>query len=127
MSKLNVPVLVVDDQALMRKIVRKLLSHIGFTRITDVADGDEALAVLRTAPHGLVISDWNMDKMSGIELLAAIRADATLKNLPFILATAEGKPEHVLAAKEAGASGYIVKPFDVDSLKSKIESVLGVL
>jgi two-component system chemotaxis response regulator CheY len=111
----------------MRKIVRKLLSHIGFTRITDVADGDEALAVLRTAPHGLVISDWNMDKMSGIELLAAIRADATLKNLPFILATAEGKPEHVLAAKEAGASGYIVKPFDVDSLKSKIESVLGVL
>jgi len=127
MSKLNVPVLVVDDQALMRKIVRKLLSHIGFTRITDVADGDEALAALRTAPHGLVISDWNMDKMSGIELLAAIRADATLKNLPFILATAEGKPEHVLAAKEAGASGYIVKPFDVDSLKSKIESVLGVL
>jgi two-component system, chemotaxis family, chemotaxis protein CheY len=127
MSKLNVPVLVVDDQALMRKIVRKLLSHIGFTRITDVADGDEALAALRTAPHGLVISDWNMDKMSGIELLAAIRADATLKNLPFILATAEGKPEHVLAAKEAGANGYIVKPFDVDSLKSKIESVLGVL
>jgi len=127
MSKLNVPVLVVDDQALMRKIVRKLLSHIGFARITDVADGDEALAALRKAPHGLVISDWNMDGMSGLELLAAIRGDQALKDLPFILATAEGKPEHVVAAKEAGASGYIVKPFDADTLKSKIESVLGTL
>ena len=127
MSKLNVPVLVVDDQALMRKIVRKLLAHIGFTRITDVADGEEALAALKTAPHGLVISDWNMDKMSGLELLGFIRADETLKHVPFILATAEGKPEHVLAAKEAGASGYIVKPFDADTLKGKIESVLGPL
>ena len=127
MSKLNVPVLVVDDQALMRKIVRKLLSHIGFTRITDVADGQEALNTLRTAPHGLVISDWNMDTMSGLELLGAVRSDPKLKDLPFILATAEGKPEHVMAAKEAGANGYIIKPFDADSLRSKIESVLGAL
>lgn len=127
MSKLSLPILVVDDQDSKRQILRKQLSHIGFSRVVDVADGEEALNALRRARHGLVISDWKLGRMNGLELLAAIRADAKLKDLPFILATAEAKPEQVLAAKEAGASGYLVKPFDVDSLRSKLQAVLGAL
>ena len=127
MSKLNLPVLVVDDQAPKRKAMRQMLAHIGFSRVVDVADGEEALSALRRARHGLVISDWTLEKMNGLELLATIRADAKLKDLPFILATAEAKPEQVLAAKDAGASGFIVKPFDVESLRTKIQMGLGVL
>ena len=107
--------------------MRQMLAHIGFSRVVDVADGEEALSALRRARHGLVISDWTLEKMNGLELLATIRADAKLKDLPFILATAEAKPEQVLAAKDAGASGFIVKPFDVESLRTKIQMGLGVL
>ena len=127
MSKLNIPVLVVDDHATMRRILRQLLSQIGFTKIEEAADGTGALAMLRAAPFGLVISDWNMAPMSGIELLVEVRKDANLKDLPFILATAESKPENVIAAKKAGANNYIVKPFNAETLRSKIQSVIGTI
>ena len=127
MSKLNIPVLVVDDHATMRRILRQLLSQIGFTKIEEAADGTGALAMLRATPFGLVISDWNMAPMSGIELLVEVRKDANLKDLPFILATAESKPENVIAAKKAGANNYIVKPFNAETLRSKIQSVIGTI
>lgn len=127
MSKLSIPVLVVDDHATMRRILRQLLSQIGFTKIEEAADGTGALAMLRAEPFGLVISDWNMAPMSGIELLIEVRKDPKLKELPFILATAESKPENVIAAKKAGANNYIVKPFNAETLRGKIQSVLGTI
>lgn len=126
MGKINIPVLVVDDYTTMRRIIRNLLEQIGFHDIDDAEDGTAALVKLRGRSFGLVISDWNMAPMSGLELLKAVRADASLKGLPFIMVTAEGKPENVLAAKQAGVNQYISKPFTVDILSKKIDSVLGV-
>ncbi|MDE1149353.1 MAG: response regulator [Azospirillaceae bacterium] len=120
-------VLVVDDYATMRRIVRNLLTQIGFTNIEEAADGAEALGKLRAAPVGLVISDWNMEPMTGLQLLKEVRADVRLKGTPFIMVTAESKTENVVAAKEAGVNNYIVKPFNAETLKKKIESVLGTL
>jgi len=118
-------VLVVDDYATMRKIVRNLLVQIGYTKIEEAADGVAALAKLREAKVGLVICDWNMEPMTGLQLLKEIRADAKLNAIPFIMVTAESKTENVVAAKQAGVNGYLVKPFNADTLKKKIESVLG--
>ncbi len=126
MGKINIPVLVVDDYTTMRRIIRNLLEQIGFHDIDDAEDGTAALVKLRSRSFGLVISDWNMAPMSGLELLKAVRADANLKGLPFIMVTAEGKPENVLAAKQAGVNQYISKPFTVDILSKKIDTVLGV-
>jgi two-component system chemotaxis response regulator CheY len=120
-------VLVVDDYATMRRIVRNLLQQIGFNNIDDAGDGSSALAKLREGPVGLVVSDWNMEPMSGLQLLREIRADVRLKHLPFLMVTAESKSENVVAAKEAGVSGYIVKPFNAATLKQKLESVIGPL
>jgi two-component system chemotaxis response regulator CheY len=117
-------VLIVDDYATMRHILRGLLQQIGFTNIDDAADGTSALAKLREQPFDLVISDWNMEPMSGLALLKEVRADNALKNLPFIMVTAESKVENVVAAKEAGVSNYIVKPFNADTLKKKIEAAV---
>jgi two-component system chemotaxis response regulator CheY len=122
---LNTKVLVVDDYATMRRILHSLLLQIGFKHIDDAGDGGAALAKLRDGCFGLVISDWNMAPMSGLQLLQEVRADSQLRDVPFIMVTAESKTENVAAAKEAGVSNYIVKPFNADTLKKKIEAVLG--
>ncbi|HEY0834131.1 MAG TPA: chemotaxis response regulator CheY [Azospirillum sp.] len=118
-------ILVVDDYATMRRIVRNLLTQIGYTDIDEAGDGVQALAKLREAKFGLVISDWNMEPMTGLQLLKEIRADAKLAPLPFIMVTAESKTENVIAAKQAGVNNYIVKPFNAETLKMKIQAVIG--
>ncbi|MBX6367226.1 MAG: chemotaxis response regulator CheY [Rhodospirillales bacterium] len=127
MSKLNTKILVVDDYSTMRKIVRNVLGQIGFSNVDEAGDGTAALEKLKLGGYGLVISDWNMEPMSGLELLKSVRANNALKDTPFIMVTAEGKPENVVTAKEAGVNNYIVKPFSPDVLKKKIEAVLGPL
>ena len=118
-------ILVVDDYATMRRIVRNLLTQIGFSDIEEAGDGVTALAKLRESKFGLVISDWNMEPMTGLQLLKEIRADNKLNATPFIMVTAESKTENVVAAKEAGVNNYIVKPFNADTLKQKMTSVFG--
>jgi two-component system chemotaxis response regulator CheY len=118
-------ILVVDDYATMRRIVRNLLTQIGFNDIEEAGDGVTALAKLRESKFGLVISDWNMEPMTGLQLLKEIRADNKLSGTPFIMVTAESKTENVVAAKEAGVNNYIVKPFNADTLKQKITAVVG--
>jgi two-component system, chemotaxis family, chemotaxis protein CheY len=122
---LNAPVLVVDDYQTMIRIIRNLLKQLGFENVDEAADGAEALAKMRARKYGLVISDWNMEPMTGYELLREVRADELLKPTPFIMVTAESKTENVIAAKKAGVNNYIVKPFNVQTLKSKMASVLG--
>ena len=117
------PVLVVDDYNTMIRIIRNLLKQIGFSDIDDAADGSAALARMREKKYGLVISDWNMEPMTGYELLKEVRADPGLSKTPFIMVTAESKTENVIAAKKAGVNNYIVKPFNAATLKSKIEAV----
>ena len=118
-------ILVVDDYATMRRIVRNLLGQIGYTDVDEAGDGVTALQKLRENKYGLVISDWNMEPMTGLQLLKEIRADVKLNATPFIMVTAESKTENVFAAKQAGVNNYIVKPFNADTLKTKIQSVLG--
>ena len=118
-------ILVVDDYATMRRIVRNLLTQIGFSDIEEAGDGVTALAKLRESKFGLVISDWNMEPMTGLQLLKEIRADNKLNATPFIMVTAESKTENVVAAKEAGVNNYIVKPFNAATLKTKLASVIG--
>jgi two-component system chemotaxis response regulator CheY len=119
------PILVVDDYHTMVRIIRNLLKQLGFEDVDDAADGTTALEKLQQKPYGLVISDWNMEPMTGYELLRHVRADDRLKAMPFIMVTAESKTENVIAAKKAGASNYIVKPFNAQTLKNKIEAVCG--
>ena len=118
-------VLVVDDYGTMRRIMRNLLGQIGFVHVEEAVDGSSALELLRGRNFDLVISDWNMEPMSGLELLKAVRADARFQHLPFIMITAANKADNVVAAKMAGVSNYIVKPFTADTLKRKIDTVLG--
>jgi two-component system chemotaxis response regulator CheY len=120
-------VLVVDDYNTMRRILRNLLSQIGFNNVEEAEDGSTGLRKMRERSFGLVISDWNMQPMSGLEFLKEVRSDGQLKETPFIMITAESKTENVVAAKAAGVSNYIVKPFNADTLKKKIEAVLGEL
>lgn len=117
-------ILIVDDYKTMLRIIRNLLKQIDFNNVEEASDGGEALAKLRGGQFGLVISDWNMQPMTGLELLQEVRSDARLKNTPFIMITAESKAENVVAAKQAGVSNYIVKPFNAETLKEKIEKVL---
>ena len=118
-------ILVVDDYNTMRRIIRNLLKQLGFEHVDEAAHGGEAIIKLREKAFGLVISDWNMEPVTGMELLKQVRADEKLKNLPFIMVTAESKPENVIAAKQAGVSNYIVKPFNAETLKTKMSSVIG--
>jgi two-component system chemotaxis response regulator CheY len=118
-------VLVVDDYSTMRRIIRNLLAQIGFADVDEAPDGPTALRKLQTGGFTLVISDWNMEPMTGLQLLQEVRGSAQLKDLPFIMVTAESKTDNVVAAKEAGVSNYIIKPFNAETLKKKIESVLG--
>ena len=122
---LSMPVLVVDDYKTMIRIIRNLLGQLGFTNIDEAEDGKSALDKLREQKFGLVISDWNMEPMTGYELLREVRADEKLKATPFIMITAESKTENVIAAKKAGVNNYIVKPFNAATLKGKLTAVLG--
>jgi len=117
-------VLIVDDYKTMLRIIRNLLKQIDFNNVEEATDGSEALTKLRSGNFGLVISDWNMQPMTGLELLQDVRQDSRLKGLPFIMITAESKTENVVAAKQAGVSNYIVKPFNAETLREKIEKVL---
>lgn len=121
----NMNVLIVDDYKTMLRIIRNLLKQLGFNNVDEATDGAMALQMLRVGTYGLVISDWNMEPMTGLQLLREVRADAKLKPTPFIMVTAESKSENVIAAKEAGVSNYIVKPFNAETLKTKMSSVLG--
>ncbi len=122
---MSMPILIVDDYKTMLRIIRNLLKQLGFTNVDEATDGSAALQKLRDKEYSLVISDWNMEPMSGMQLLTEVRADTKLKDLPFIMITAESKTENVIAAKEAGVSNYIVKPFNAATLKTKLTAVLG--
>jgi two-component system chemotaxis response regulator CheY len=120
---LSMSVLVVDDYNTMIRIIRNLLKQLGFENIDDASDGSAALNKMRSKKYGLVISDWNMEPMTGYDLLREVRADPNLATTPFIMITAESKTENVIAAKKAGVNNYIVKPFNAATLKTKIEAV----
>jgi two-component system chemotaxis response regulator CheY len=122
----SIPILIVDDYNTMIRIIRNLLRQLGFEQIDEANDGTMALAKMRTRNYGLVISDWNMEPMTGYDLLQEVRADPNLAQVPFIMVTAESKTENVIAAKRAGVSNYIVKPFNAQTLKSKIDAVFSV-
>jgi len=122
---LSMPVLVVDDYQTMIRIIRNLLNQLGFKNIEEAKDGKQALEKLNAGKFGLVISDWNMEPMTGYELLQQVRASDKLKATPFIMVTAESKTENVIAAKKAGVNNYIVKPFNAETLKGKLKAVLG--
>lgn len=120
----NINILIVDDYKTMLRIIRNLLRQLDFNNVDEATDGAQALSMLRAGNYGLVISDWNMQPMTGLQLLQEVRADTRLRNTPFIMVTAESKTENVIAAKQAGVSNYIVKPFNAETLKEKIEKVL---
>ena len=120
---LSMPVLVVDDYNTMVRIIRNLLRQLGFENVDDANDGTVALEKMRIRKYGLVISDWNMEPMTGYDLLQQVRADPNLQQTPFIMVTAESKTDNVIAAKKAGVSNYIVKPFNAQTLKTKIDAV----
>ena len=122
---MNMPILIVDDYKTMLRIIRNLLKQLGFDNVDEAMDGSAALQRLRDKPYSLVISDWNMEPMSGLQLLKEVRADDRLKDLPFIMITAESKTENVVAALRAGVNNYIVKPFNAATLKTKLSAVIG--
>ena len=113
-------VLVVDDFATMRRIVRNQLEEIGFRDIADAKDGESALRLMRDHDFHLIISDWNMEPMSGIEFLRRVRKTNKYKRTPFIMVTAESKAENVREARQAGVTNYIIKPFTAATLRQKI-------
>ncbi len=119
------PILVVDDYSTMVRILRNLLKQLGYENVDDASDGSQALAMIQKKQYGLVISDWNMEPMTGYDLLRQVRARAETVRLPFIMVTAESKTENVIAAKKAGVNNYIVKPFNAQTLKGKIDAVFG--
>ena len=118
-------VLVIDDYKTMIRIVRNLMDQLGFKNVDEAADGATALNMIRNKDYGLVLSDWNMQPMTGFDLLKAVRADERTKTLPFVMVTAEAKTENVIAARQAGCNNYIIKPFTLAVLKQKLTTVLG--
>ena len=125
----DLPILIVDDYKTMLRIVRGLLNQLGFSNIEEASDGQRALDMVTQRPtaYGLVISDWNMQPVSGLDLLKGVRANPNTARLPFIMVTAEARPENVVAAKAAGVNNYIIKPFTAAVLKQKLTAVLGEL
>jgi len=123
MADKNMKFLVVDDFSTMRRIVRNLLKELGFNNADEAEDGVAALQKLRNGGFDFVVSDWNMPNMTGLELLKAIRADADLKHLPVLMVTAEAKKENIIEAAQAGASGYVVKPFTAATLEEKLNKI----
>jgi len=121
----NMRILIVDDYSTMLRILRNLLRQIDFMNVEEATDGEQAMLKLAAQSHDLIISDWNMKPMTGLDLLRKVRGDMRFKHIPFIMVTAESKTENVVAAKQAGVSNYIVKPFNSETLKGKIMSVFG--
>ena len=119
----NMKFLVVDDFSTMRRIVRNLLKELGFTNVEEAEDGVVALQKLNGGNIEFVVTDWNMPNMTGLELLVNIRKDPALKHLPVLMVTAEAKKENIIAAAQAGASGYVVKPFTAATLEEKLNKV----
>lgn len=123
MFNLKLKVLVVDDFPTMRRIVKNLLKQLGFENIDEAEDGAQALGKLKTGGYGLVVSDWNMPVMEGIDLLKHVREDETLKSIPFLMVTAEAEKDKVITAIKAGVDNYVVKPFTAEILKEKLEKI----
>ncbi len=123
----NMDIIVVDDFKTMVQLTKGLLSQMGFKNVDEAADGKEALAKIKNKKYGLILSDWNMEPMTGLELLKAVRADDAIKHIPMILITAESKPQNIIAAKQAGVNNYIVKPVTGKALKEKMSAVLGAI
>jgi two-component system chemotaxis response regulator CheY len=119
----SMPILVVDDYQTMVRIIRSLLKQIGFENVDDASNGEAALEKINQKSYGLIISDWNMEPMTGYQLLQKVRAGGASADVPFIMVTAESKTDNVVAARRAGVSHYIVKPFNAATLKSKIDAV----
>ncbi|MBU2620441.1 MAG: response regulator [Proteobacteria bacterium] len=119
----NMKILVVDDFATMRRIVKNILTQLGFKNIIEADDGTTALNVLKSEKIGLIISDWNMPKMTGLDLLKAVRADASMVNTPFIMVTAEAQQDNIILAVKAKVSQYIVKPFTAETLSEKLNKI----
>jgi two-component system chemotaxis response regulator CheY len=119
----NMSILVVDDFPTMRRIVRSLLKELGFTNVDEAEDGQDALAKLRGGKFEFVVSDWNMPNLDGLEMLKQIREDGALKSLPVLMVTAEAKKENIIAAAQAGANGYVVKPFTAATLEEKLNKI----
>jgi two-component system chemotaxis response regulator CheY len=122
---LATPILVVDDYSTMRRILRNLLKQLGFENVDEAPDGPEAISLMHKRKYGLVISDWNMEPMTGLDLLRTVRSDERLARTPFMLVTAAEKPEFEERAKAARVSSYLVKPFTVHTLKAHIENIVG--
>lgn len=123
MADFNARILVVDDFSTMRRIVRGILKRLGYRDIDEAEDGQSALKMLKQVPYQLVICDWNMPVMTGLDLLKAVRADEELKSIPFLMVTAEAKKENILAAIQAGVSNYVVKPFTEEVLSKKLDEI----
>ncbi len=119
----SIKILIVDDYKTMLRIIRNVLRQIGLLNVDEANDGAEAFAMLKQGDYGLVISDWNMQPITGLDLLQQVRADDKLCKLPFIMVTAESKVENIIAAKQAGVSNYVVKPFSAETLRTKIDTV----
>jgi two-component system, chemotaxis family, chemotaxis protein CheY len=119
----DMKILVVDDFSTMRRIIRNLLRDLGFTNVSEADDGSTALPMLQNGRFELLITDWNMPGMQGLDLLKAIRADDQLRDLPVLMVTAESKREQIVAAAQAGINGYIVKPFTAQTLKEKLDKI----
>ena len=120
-------ILVVDDFPTMRRIVRSLLKELGFTNVEEAEDGQEALGKLKSGDFEFVVSDWNMPNLDGLEMLKQIRADEAMKALPVLMVPAEAKKENIVAAAQAGANGYIVKPFTLKSIEEKFRETMTAL
>lgn len=118
-------VLVVDDFATMRRIVRNILKQLGFMNIVEADDGATALEIMKSDKIDLVLCDWNMPKISGLELLKQMKADSDLKNIPFLMITAEAQKQNIIEAVKTGVSNYIVKPFTADTIAEKLKKVFG--
>ncbi|MDI5922843.1 chemotaxis response regulator CheY [Halomonas sp. LR5S13] len=123
MANKDMSILVVDDFPTMRRIVRSLLKELGFTNVEEAEDGQDALSKLSSGSFEFVVSDWNMPNLDGLEMLKKIRADSILKDLPVLMVTAEAKKENIIAAAQAGANGYVVKPFTSATLEEKLNKI----
>ncbi len=120
-------ILVVDDFATMRRIIRNLLQDLGFSNISEADDGNTALPMLQSGNFDLLITDWNMPGMPGLDLLKAVRADSRLAKLPVLMLTAEAKREQIVEAAQAGVNGYVIKPFTAETLKTKLDKILAAM
>jgi two-component system chemotaxis response regulator CheY len=123
----NLKILVVDDFATMRRIIRNLLQDLGFSNVSEADDGKTAWPMLQAGQFDLLVTDWNMPGMPGLDLLKAVRADARLAKLPVLMLTAEAKREQIVEAAQAGVNGYVIKPFTAETLKAKLDKILAAM